>query len=100
MMTDSWREVGGDILVEAWYEEGGNPWVDAIKGQITVSMLVQLEKDMIDIQGDLFTLGNGLYVFSCTYIFGEKDSYGGVLTLDYWEFNLEFKDDFEWECQQ
>jgi hypothetical protein len=78
-----------DLQINVFYQNGDPPFICGIKGKATISILTEIEQDMID-NLEIFNRGNGDYLFSTKHQQGQQ-SFPETGQWDFpphWEFDL------------
>ena len=79
---------GYELYVEILSMEGFDPFVTGIRGQATVEQLQEIEVDCFENSVDMFTKGDGSYLFKATYEPAQIGDYGRIENDDYWDLSL------------
>ena len=52
--------------IQVYYLKGNPPFICGVKGVMTLGMMEEIEQDLIDNEQDIFTKGDGDYLFKVT----------------------------------
>ena len=69
-----------EIIVQAFYQQGDGPFICGVQGAMTQDAFVEIEQDLIDNAREIFSEGDGDYVFTARHQRSEMDG-------PYWELD-------------
>jgi hypothetical protein len=82
-----WPTDSKQIMIEAFYQDGGDPFVCGVNGHVTVQAITDIESEIKDYSEDHFTKGDGSYLFEASFDAGEYE-FGCCIHAPYWELTL------------
>lgn len=82
-----WPTDSKQIMVEAFYEEGGDPFIYGVIGQTNAQAITDMESDMKEYRDDHLTKGSGSYLFEADWDDGEYEN-GQCIHTPYWELTV------------
>lgn len=94
--VNAWRNSEESVWIEVFNNEGDDPFISAITGQITVEQLALIQAEILEYREDYFEKGSGLYVFKCRHYQANYDNVG-MTEPAHWEADFESYSPFPWE---
>lgn len=94
--ANAWRNGEESVWIEVFNNEGDDPFISSITGQITVEQLGLIQAEILEYREDYFEKGSGLYVFRCAHYQAHHDNVG-MTEPAHWEADFESYSPFPWE---
>lgn len=78
-----------DIKLKVMKLQGVDTFIYHVNGKVTITALVDIEKELLEYEEEILERGDGLYFLSCNRNEGEYTDYGQCIYKPYWDFYVE-----------
>lgn len=84
-----------EIKLKVMRLEGVDTFIYHVNGKVTITALVDIEKELLEYEEEILERGDGLYSLSCNRNEGEYTDYGQCIYKPYWDFYVESYEGFK-----
>lgn len=78
-----------EIKLKVMKLEGVDTFIYHVNGKVTITALIDIEKELLEYEEEILELGDGLYFLSCNRNQGEYTDYGQCIYKPYWDLYVE-----------
>ncbi len=84
-----------EIKLKVMKLEGVDTFIYMVNGKVTISALVDIEKELLEYEEEILVNGDGLYLLNCIRNDGEYTDYGQCIYKPYWDFCVDSYENLE-----